>query len=46
MNKFLLWMVADKSTCRYNGVFATDYQYNIIPIEDLDINVKPGGEYY
>ena len=46
MNKFFLWIVADKSTCRYNGVFATHYQYNLIPIEDLEINVKPGGEYY
>ena len=46
MNKFFLWIVADKSTCRYDGVFATDYQYNLIPIEDLEINVKPGGEYY
>ena len=46
MNTFFLWIVADKSPCRYDGALATDYHYNLIPIEDLEINVKPGGEYY
>lgn len=44
-----LWMNADKSTCRYNPIFATDWQYNLIPIEDFKIvidNNKDGVEYY
>lgn len=44
-NKFFLWMVADKGTCRYNPIFATDYQYNQVYIEDLAINVESGGEF-
>lgn len=36
-NKILLWMNADKATCRFNGLFATDYSYNLIPIKDTEI---------
>jgi hypothetical protein len=38
-NKAYLWMYADKSTCRFNGLFATDYDFNIIPIEETKIEV-------
>lgn len=42
-NKFFLWMIADKGTCRFKPIFATDYSYNHIPMEDTIIDV-PGGE--
>ena len=35
-----LWMNADRSTCRFNPIFATDWNYNIIEMEDLIIKVK------
>jgi replicative DNA helicase len=38
-NKCFLWMKADKGICRFDGLFATDYDYNIIPIEDVRIEV-------
>lgn len=37
----LLWCSADRSTCRIEPMFATDYSYSLIPIEDLKIKVKP-----
>lgn len=37
--KCYLWMNADKSTCRYRGLFMTDYQYNPLPIADTKIKV-------
>ena len=39
-NRLYLWMNADKGTCRFNPIFATDYQYNPIPIADTEIRVK------
>lgn len=39
-NKCYLWMVADKSTCRFNTVFCTDYNYELIPIKDVNITMK------
>jgi replicative DNA helicase len=39
-NRLYLWMNADKGTCRFNPIFATDYQYNPIPIADTKIKVK------
>lgn len=39
-NKCYLWMVADKSTCRFNTVFCTDYKYELIPIKDVNITMK------
>jgi hypothetical protein len=34
---FYLWMFADKSTCRYTSIFATDYNYNFIPMKETEI---------
>ena len=39
-NKCYLWMVADKSTCRFNTIFCTDYNYELIPIKDVNITMK------
>lgn len=39
-NKMFLWMHADKSTCRFNGVFATDYDFNPIYIGEADIDFE------
>lgn len=38
-NKCYLWMIADKSTCRFNGLFCTDYSYEPIKIQEIDIKV-------
>ena len=37
----LLWCKADRGTCRIEPMFATNYQYELIPMEDTKINVKP-----
>lgn len=37
-NKMYLWMYADKGICRFDGLFATDYEYNMIPLKK-DINI-------
>ena len=39
-NKCYLWMTADKSTCRFNGLFCTDYNYELIQIKDINITMK------
>lgn len=31
-----LWMIADKGTCRYDPMFATDWNYEIIGINDFE----------
>ena len=31
-NRVLLWMKADKGTCRYKTLFATDYNLNLVDI--------------
>lgn len=36
-----LWCKADLGTCRIRPMFATDYSYEIIPINDMKINVEP-----
>ena len=36
-NKCYLWMVADKATCRFNGIFCTDYSYHFIHIGESTI---------
>lgn len=36
-----LWCAADLGTCRINPMFATDYSFNILPIEDLKISFEP-----
>ena len=38
-NKCYLWMIADKSTCRFNGLFCTDYNYEPIKIKDVNITM-------
>ena len=37
--KGYLWMHADKGTCRYRAMFATDWQYNLIPVTDYNVTV-------
>ena len=37
----LLWCKADRVTCRGEQMFATNYQYELISMEDTKINVKP-----
>lgn len=37
----LLWCKADRGTCRIEPMFATDYQYTLLNIPDLKINIKP-----
>lgn len=32
-----LWMQMDKSTCRYETIFATDWDYRQIPLKAFDI---------
>ena len=39
-NKCYLWMVADKSTCRFNTILCTDYNYELIHIKDVNITMK------
>ena len=39
-NRIYLWMNADKGTCRFNPIFATDFQYNPIPMADTQILIK------
>ncbi len=38
-NHILLWCHADLSTCRINPIFATGYDYQLIEMEDYQINV-------
>lgn len=40
-----LWSNADLSTCRVNPMFATDYGYNLIQMDDLHINVNDDGAF-
>lgn len=35
----LLWCRADRGTCRIEPMFVTNYQYQLIPIEETKINV-------
>ena len=35
----LLWCKANRGTCKIEPMFATNYQYELIPIEDMKINV-------
>lgn len=36
----LLWCSADRGCCRINPIFATNYNYQLVTIEDLDIQVQ------
>lgn len=42
-NKCYLWMNADKSTCRFNPIFCTSYNYTPIPIAETVIEVSMNG---
>ena len=35
----LLWCKADRSTCRVNPIFVTNYNYELLPIEETNIQV-------
>lgn len=37
INRVLLWMHADKGTCRYKTMFVTDYAFNLIPLEEIGL---------
>ena len=37
----LLWCKANRGTCRIEPMFATNYQYELVPIDNLKITVKP-----
>lgn len=37
----LLWATADRGTCKITPMFATDYTYGLIQMDDLNINVQP-----
>lgn len=39
-NRMYLWMSADRSTCHFDGLFLTTYEYEPIPIKDTDIVVQ------
>lgn len=39
-NKCYLWMYADKATCRFEGAFCTDYNYELIPITETKIHMR------
>lgn len=39
-NHLLLWCKADLGICRINPLFATDYSYQLIEMEDYKINVE------
>lgn len=40
----LLWCRANRGTCKIEPMFMTNYQYELIPVDDLKINVKPKEE--
>jgi replicative DNA helicase len=40
-----LWMKADYGTCRFKSMFATTWDYEIIPIEDLKIITEEAGAF-
>lgn len=40
-NHIYLWCNADLSTCRINGLFATEYDYKVIEMNDTQINYTP-----
>ena len=44
-NRCFLWQYANKGICRFETMFVTDYNYNLIPIKDVDIIVSAGDTY-
>lgn len=39
--RIFLWMLADKGTCRYDTLFATNYSYEWYDINDMRITIDP-----
>lgn len=39
-SKCYIWMYANKGTCRFDGMFCTTYNYELIPIADLNIHMQ------
>ena len=39
-----LWMNAERGICRFNTIFATKYDYELIEMEDLKIKVEEKGQ--
>ena len=39
-NKCYIWMYANKGTCRFNGMFCTTYDYELVPISNLTIRMR------
>ena len=39
--RVFLWMVADKGTCRYDTIFATNYSYEWYNLNDMKITIDP-----
>ena len=37
----LLWCKSDRGTCRFHPIFVTNYNYELLSIEDLKIKVTP-----
>jgi hypothetical protein len=37
----LLWCKSNRGTCKIEPMFATNYQYELVPMEDLKIKIKP-----
>jgi hypothetical protein len=40
-NNLFLWCKSNKGTCKIIPLFATDYNYEFIEMEDTKINIKP-----
>lgn len=45
-NRVFLWMYADKGTCRYETLYATDFRYQPVKIDEIkaDFVYEEGGE--
>ena len=39
--RVLMWCWSNRGTCKINPMFVTDYQYKIVEVKDLKINVRP-----
>ncbi len=39
-NRIFLWMYANKGTCRYETMFATDFNYHPIDLKETELIVK------
>ena len=39
-NRCYIWMYANKGTCRFDGVFCTTYNYELVPIGELNISMS------